>query len=121
MPIRPSEKARYPKNWKEISLRIRKRSHGRCECLGECGRQHTVGIKNARCWEWNGDKAKAFKGKVVLTVAHLNHKPEDCRNKNLKAMCQRCHLRYDSKHHQKNAKATRERKKGPMFQGLDKK
>ena len=36
---------------------------------------------------------------IVLTVAHLNHRPEDCRDSNLKAMCQRCHLRYDRYHH----------------------
>lgn len=36
---------------------------------------------------------------IVLTIAHLNHQPEDCRPENLKAMCQRCHLRYDQKHH----------------------
>jgi hypothetical protein len=32
----------------------------------------------------------------VLTVAHLNHDPQDCRDENLKAFCQRCHLRYDA-------------------------
>jgi hypothetical protein len=32
---------------------------------------------------------------VVLTVAHLDHTPENCADDNLKAMCQRCHNRYD--------------------------
>lgn len=45
--------------------------------------------------------------RIVLTVAHLNHDPADCRDENLKAMCQRCHLRLDSKLHQRNAAATR--------------
>ena len=36
--------------------------------------------------------------KVVLTIAHLNHTPEDCRPENLRALCQRCHNRYDAKH-----------------------
>jgi hypothetical protein len=36
---------------------------------------------------------------VVLTVAHLNHEPEDCRDENLRAMCQGCHLHYDREHH----------------------
>lgn len=31
----------------------------------------------------------------MLTVAHLTHNPQDSRPKYLKAMCQRCHLRYD--------------------------
>ena len=34
---------------------------------------------------------------IVLTVAHLNHEPEDCREENLAALCQRCHNRHDGK------------------------
>jgi hypothetical protein len=37
--------------------------------------------------------------RVVLTVAHLNHKPGDDRLENLKAFCQWCHLHYDKLHH----------------------
>jgi len=33
--------------------------------------------------------------KIVLTVAHLNHQPEDCDPTNLLHMCQGCHNRYD--------------------------
>lgn len=33
--------------------------------------------------------------KVVLTVAHLDHTPENCADDNLKAWCQRCHNIYD--------------------------
>lgn len=47
---------------------------------------------------------------MVLTVAHLNHDPADCRNANLKAPCQRCHLPYDRELHAVNAAATRCRK-----------
>ena len=50
--------------------------------------------------ERNGMPAKWAKGKVVLTVAHLTHNPQDCRREYLKAMCQRCHLRYDRLLHQ---------------------
>jgi 5-methylcytosine-specific restriction endonuclease McrA len=32
---------------------------------------------------------------IVLTVAHLDHTPENCRSTNLKALCQQCHNRYD--------------------------
>jgi hypothetical protein len=35
---------------------------------------------------------------IVLTVAHLDHNPENCDPANLKAMCQRCHNRYDRAH-----------------------
>jgi hypothetical protein len=29
----------------------------------------------------------------------LDHQPENCHPDNLRAMCQRCHLAYDSDHH----------------------
>ena len=45
--------------------------------------------------------------KVVLTVAHLDHTPENCDPGNLLAMCQPCHLRYDAQHHAATARATR--------------
>lgn len=116
MPIRESEKTRYPKNWKAISLRIRARSGGQCECVGECGLHRAPdGWTPWRCVERNGRAAMWARGKVVLTVAHLDHQPENCDDSNLKAMCQRCHLVYDLPHHKANARATREAKKGPLF------
>lgn len=103
-PIRPSERARYPKDWKAIVSRIRERSGGRCECRGECGLHTTTG----RCVERNGEPARYARGRVVLTVAHLDHQPEHCADDNLRDYCQRCHLRYDHAHHQRNAKRTRQ-------------
>jgi hypothetical protein len=51
---------------------------------------------------------------IVLTVAHLNHDPTDCRPENLRAMCQRHHLAYDHDHHRANAWATRRARAGTM-------
>jgi hypothetical protein len=117
MPIRSSEKSRYPKDWRTISAAIKVRSGGRCECAGECG-LHRRHPGPRRCCERHGERAKWARGRVVLTVAHLNHQPEDCAESNLKAMCQRCHLRYDSEHHQRNAAQTRRAKKqnGELFE-----
>lgn len=88
----------YPANWPEISRAINERAGGRCECEGECG-LHKTHPGPRRCTERHGNKARWAAGYVVLTVAHLNHTPADCRPENLKAMCQRCHLRYDTDHH----------------------
>ena len=110
MPIRASERHRYPADWKAIVARIRMRSGGRCECMGECG-LHRTHPGPRRCEELNGQPAKWAKGKVVLTVAHRNHTPEDVSDANLADLCQRCHLRYDVAHHQANARATRRAKK----------
>lgn len=86
MPIRPENRDRYPKDWPEISRRIRfERAQGRCECEGECLR----GTHLDRCTNVNGQPAYGTGSRVLLTVAHLNHTPEDCRDENLRAMCQR--------------------------------
>jgi len=91
MPIRSENKNRYPKNWKEISEKIRERANNKCEfCGAENYRPHPI-----------------TKSKVILTVAHLNHIPEDCREENLKALCQKCHNSYDSKN---RANGIKERK-----------
>ncbi len=106
MPIRASEKARYPKDWPEISLSIRRdRAKWYCECNGECGKTHVGGSCGQRQgWpiHWPDGSSR-----VVLTVAHLNHTPEDVAPANLRAMCQGCHLRYDARHHAETARATR--------------
>ncbi|MBP0492223.1 hypothetical protein [Roseomonas indoligenes] len=97
MPIRASERARYPKDWPAISKRIRERSGGRCEFEAD----------GARCEALNGQPHPITGSKVVLTVAHLDHTPENCADDNLLAGCQRCHLRYDAAHHAANAAASR--------------
>ncbi|MBT9314210.1 HNH endonuclease [Leptothoe spongobia] len=33
--------------------------------------------------------------RFTLTVAHLDHRPENCKRSNLKALCAPCHCRYD--------------------------
>ncbi len=85
MPIRPENKARYPKNWPQISRSIRDRAGNRCEFL-------EGGI---RCRAVNGEPHPITGSRVVLTVAHLDHQPENCDPANLLAGCQRCHNRYD--------------------------
>lgn len=47
---------------------------------------------------------------MVLTIAHLDHIPEHCSDDNLRALCQKCHLTYDAKHHAENARKTRMKK-----------
>jgi len=89
---------RYPDNWNEISLSIKERAGWQCECTGECALHRGI-----RCTERNDTDAQFAAGKVVLTVAHLNHCKSDCRPENLKAMCNTCHLRYDLNLHARNA------------------
>ena len=107
MPIRPENKARYPKNWPEIRQRIGERSGWRCECTGECGRTHCHLGEDGRCINRQGESAWLTGSRVVLTVAHLDHVPEHCDDSNLRHMCQGCHLHYDKDHHAETARATR--------------
>lgn len=112
----------YADNWREVSRFIRfERAKGQCECEGECG-LHRTNPGPRRCVERNGEPAVWAGGKVILTVAHLDAEGDICRcyaetgikcaiPEHLKAMCNRCHLRYDSKQHQRNAAATRRKKK----------
>lgn len=104
-PIRPENRVRYPKDWKQISRRIRfERAQGRCECHGECGRG-THGT--TRCPNEHGGEAYLTGSLVVLTVAHLDHQPENSDDDNLRAMCQGCHLHYDREHHAQSRAARR--------------
>lgn len=96
----------YPDNWHEISEYIRfERADCQCECEGECGLH-----QGKRCIEVHDEPAVYARGKIILTVAHLDHDTSNNEYDNLKAMCQRCHLRYDSDYHRLNAAKTRRRK-----------
>lgn len=122
----PMDRSLYPLDWPAISRRIRGRSGGRCECKGECGKDHGY-IEHpwssppgyvpgeARCFMENGcSYTNVNTGRetvIVLTVAHLNHTPADCRDSNLLALCQRCHLALDRDLHTKNSTKTRREKK----------
>lgn len=98
-----SDRKRYPPDWQAISRRIRDRARGRCECRGECGLHQGL-----RCRERNGQPARWARGTIVLMVAHMaNPDPMDVRDENLKALCPRCHLRFDRDLHRKHAAETR--------------
>ena len=97
MPIKPENRARYPKDWKRIADAIRERAAQQCE----------GSPAYPTCRAANGQAHPVTGSRVVLTVAHMDHTPEHCEPQNLKAMCQRCHLTYDAEHHARTAYATR--------------
>ena len=122
MPIRPENRDRYPDDWKAVSKRIRDRAGNKCE---QCGIENYAIIirgfhgalpawryesdtvyENSRCaitgellsgtcWD-DFDPKNNSAVKVVLTVAHLDHRPENCADDNLRCLCQRCHNAYDA-------------------------
>lgn len=127
----PFEAHRYPKDWKAISLRIREREGWKCKWCGvpngAIGYRDKQGVFHPTSPEQletmiivDGDPIRPTK--IVLTVAHLGtihsdgrqgdkHDKMDCRDENLAALCQRCHLLYDIDEHITNASRTRERKR----------
>lgn len=106
MPIKPENRSRYPKEWPLIRLEVLRRARYRCECRGECGK-HREPCDRIHGNVLDGEHRVAT---VVLTVAHMDHVPENCDPSNLRAWCQRCHLAYDQAHHLAGAAATRSRK-----------
>ncbi len=129
MPIKPENRKRYPKQWPEIRARILARAGNRCEgspkypdCRVPNGafRNNTTGevVEGdsgiVEAWEFaDGDSVT----RIVLTVAHMDHIPENCDDDNLRALCQRCHLAHDLREHMQAAHATRRARRaiGELF------
>ncbi len=141
MPISKMNRHKYPPNWKAIRQTLLRRAGGdekdprkgaKCE---QCDvpnyavvtyRKHTRAVSKPFS---SYTEAKAYleetKGRgdwistirisvIVLTIAHLNHDPEDNRLENLRAWCQRCHLTYDLELHKRNAAQTRLAKRNDL-------
>lgn len=107
MPIKPEKRRLYPRQWPAISRAIRfRRARGRCECTGHCGDHHLGG----RCEERDGKVALSHRGRVRLSVAHLDHDPTHNSPSNLLCMCARCHLRHDASQHALERARTRRRR-----------
>lgn len=142
MPIRPQDKHRYPDNWTELRESVLERAGHCCECKGECGSHQGIRCRapngalvtreRAAPWRWakwtqwsTGEVEPLPTGHqrpitIVLTVAHLDRTPENDNLENLRAMCQRCHLRYDRFQHATNAARTRKsRKAAGWLPGLE--
>lgn len=128
MPIRPSDRHRYPKDWKLIRKRILERAGHRCEFCsienGAIGRRRRDGTFER--FEGMEAAVASLEGvrltRIVLTVAHLDHTPENNAESNLRALCQRCHLAHDAAEHLRNARDTRRRKLDaarPLLVGLE--
>jgi len=133
MPINYKE---YPPNWKtEIRPAVLQRANNCCE---DCGLQNHKVIKRLKNGtyvtpgtdEWDmihasikyasHSMASALKKhgftRIVLTIAHLDHDKlnHDVDLSRLKALCQKCHLAYDAKHHAENRKYGRNHKQNNL-------
>jgi hypothetical protein len=142
MPIRREHRWFYPIDWPQLSAVIRfRRAQGRCE---SCRRPHgclVYHLGDGRWWDedhqvWRSGRGRPLRRmpapaelspalpryttRVVLACAHLNHDPTQNGPRNLKALCQRCHLIHDRAEHQRRRWLTWRRRKaiGDLFLGL---
>lgn len=127
MPINYKE---YHPKWRLISRLIRfRRAHNKCEWCGIHNNAVVKRLKNGTFrllsrTEWDMVYSKIRSGgynmsgalkklgftKIILTVAHVDHDKTNNRFSNLAALCQRCHLKHDAKHHVANRKYGRSHK-----------
>ena len=119
----PCDYKNYPANWKtEIRPAILTRANNCCEWCGV--KNHSIIYRfgkgmdewvywpdgmESEAWTLDGKKST----KVILTIAHLDHDKENhnVSLERLAALCQKCHLGHDIKHHMANQKANRIKKK----------
>ncbi len=137
MPIKPENRAKYPKNWDDISSAAKWRAGWRCMHPGCTARQYEAGLWEGEIWKAQAEPAETYSQArqnaadlqfsnygddpgapkfivIVLTTMHLDHDPKNCDPDNLRPACQRHHLRYDEQHHKESAYMTRMTKRGNL-------
>lgn len=138
MPIRPQHRWLYPIDWAQISHAIRfGRAKGRCE---HCDRPHgklVCHLGDGRWWDEDAQIWKDGRGRqvrspspapgfdhrqktmVYLATAHLDNNPGHNDRRNLKALCQRCHMLHDRDEHRRRRRLSflLSRAIGDLFDG----
>ena len=103
MPISADKMKLYPggsthsKEWKSIRSRILDRARHCCE-----GTPH-----HPDCEAENYQPHPETGSKVILTIAHMDWDETNNEDTNLRALCQRCHNKWDAPERRKNAARTR--------------
>ena len=103
----PIDYKKYHPKWTLIRRLIMRRADNRCE----------GSPRYPNCQARHLQSHPETKSKVILTIAHMDRNRDNYDFKNLKALCQRCHLTHDINQHQFNRKYGRETKRvnGKLF------
>lgn len=121
----PCDYSKYPPNWKEIRARILARANNCCEeCAAPNGELIYRFKANPLKWRTpNGcdlgeSDPETSPVKIVLTIAHLDHDEAnwEVTDERLKALCQRCHLRYDAPEKLRRRRAKASQTAGHLFE-----
>lgn len=103
----PIDYKQYPSNWKtEIRPAILERDN---HCCKFCHLPNYCFINKKTREICLPDEDNVTR--IILTIAHLDQDKTNNDYENLAALCQKCHLGIDLKHHMENARATREKNK----------
>ena len=103
MPISPEKAKNYPgggihsKEWKAFREFLLHRADNRCEGTPQ----------HPECRAENYKLHPETGGKVVLTIAHMDHDESHADPKRCRALCQRCHNKWDAPYRKVNAAKTR--------------
>lgn len=137
MPIRPENMSKYPggsirsPEWLTIRERIRVRANDCCEQCGVVNLTYGYRVVDGSFVDLGPHRGpaeleylSAIYGttsaqvghliRIVCTVAHVDCKPVDHSDENLRFWCQRCHNRHDAKTRRENATITRHEKAGQL-------
>lgn len=110
MPISAERMKNYPggsirsPEWLEFRAQLLERAGNCCEGTPQ----------HPECRAENGKPHPETGGKVVLTIAHMDHDETHMDEDRCRALCQRCHNRWDAPHRKVNAARTRRRKSAQM-------
>lgn len=148
MPIRPDLKHLYGPTWrKEIRPRILEREQHRCKNCRKPNHAtvHQIVLPGRAMWWFELVRTpgadptlqlRTHRGEIlptlalelplipgydvrcVLTIAHLDHNPENMDDDNLAALCQWCHLHHDQQQHA-DSRATRKDSARPILASLE--
>ena len=109
MPISAERMKLYPgggthsKEWKAFRATLLLRAGNCCEGTPQ----------HPECRAANGKPHPETGGMVVLTIAHMDHDESHADPARCRALCQRCHNKWDAPHRKVNAARTR-RMKSPQ-------
>jgi len=98
MPISAEKMSRYPggsitsKIWKAFRAFLLFRAANRCEGTPQF----------PHCRARNGQPHPETGSMVVLTIAHMDHDESHADPERCRALCQRCHNRWDAGHRRRN-------------------
>ena len=137
MPIRAELRRLYPPDWRDLSQLVRfQRAGGRCQ---GCGRPHLARLRCLPDGRWFDEEVRTWRDRrgrparwpdlvdsvglrttrVVLAAAHLDSNPANNRLRNLRCLCQRCHMLHDRPYHLAQRRVTYRRRSalGDLFLG----